>query len=224
LGDDDRLNENSFKLVHPFLDKELDFILLLSQDNNNYQTGIYTIDNNNSANKLFINLWDKITFGNLIVNVTIANKLRKDDPEVFNKYIGTSHAYCVIWEMLISIYSSGKFAIICENAVDKIDVAKSWSSSFLEVHLMHPRIWYKTMPQKYEEAREIVYKKYLAEIGAFRLIASYAKYIHINKHKKKDVFNYIEDFPLILKIKMKVMFFMYPCLAFLKKQLNAVLK
>lgn len=220
LGDDDKLNESSYQLIQPFLNEDLDFILLLNADDKNYQTGVYTINDKHFYKKMFIDLWYKITFGHLIVNVNIANKLKNDDRDVFNKYIGTSHAYCIIWEMIVSKYSSGKFGIICENAVGKTKVEKSWSGNFLEVYLVHPRKWYKTMPLQYEEAIAIVYKKYLAEMESIPLLISFAKYIHINENKKEIFFNYIKDFPISFKIKIKVVLFLLPFLLYVKKSFN----
>ncbi|WP_300978457.1 glycosyltransferase family 2 protein [Flavobacterium sp.] len=197
LGDDDSLNKKSYDLISPFLKENLDFIILLN-DNfiKEFPDGVYDISNPNDAGKAFLAFWDKLPFGNVIINVQQAKCLDfKNDVE---KYIGTSHAYsAVLWELALSPFSTGKFGVITTKTVNTIEVKKTWADSSVSIHLKEIPIWFELLPKSISSYTSKAYKKYLKLIFSPSFLLGYFHFIRQNKQNKHLFRKLLQNKPFI---------------------------
>lgn len=218
LGDDDCLNDKSYKVLESFLEEDVDFIILLDGNKvENYEEGIHNINDIDSIGRVFLSFWDKIPFGNVIVNVDRAKCLEVND---YSKYIDTTnHVYSgVLWELVLSQYSTGKFGVVTTKVIEALEVEKTWKDMSVRIYFQDIPIWFKLLPKKIDQYTEIAYDKYLENIfGMYSLLQLVSA---VNKNKKNKVFfcKNKSNFPLKYRFKWFYVSLLFPFYQLYKKK------
>lgn len=202
LGDDDSLNEKSYNSIAPMLNEDLDFIILLNGNSvKEYPDGVYNINNSDEIGKAFLAFWDKLPFGNVIVNVDQAKHLNFEN--YLKKYIGTSHAYSgVLWELALSSFSTGKFGVITTKTVNIIEVKKTWIDSSVNIHLKEIPTWFEVLPKSIFNYTNRAYKKYLKLIFSRSFLLGYFHFVKQSNKNKTLLKNMTQKMPFIYKAKL----------------------
>jgi len=220
LGDDDSLNEKAYDSITPLLNDDLDFIILLNGiDVKGYESGIYDSSDIDKVGNAFISFWDKIPFGNIIVNVERARKV--DFDKCYLKYLGTSHAYSgVLWELALSEFSSGKFGVITTPNIEVCDVTKTWTDSSVRIHFKEIPLWFGLLPKSIKIYTDKAYKKYLNRICSPFSILYFIRFCEHNKDNKKILKCSIDKMPLSYKINWFFVDLLFPIYKRYKKIKN----
>lgn len=210
LGDDDCLNDKSYSVLKPYLEEDLDFIILYDGDKlKMYEEGIHHLGDVASVGNVFLSFWDKIPFGNVIVNVDRAKKLDVND---YSKYIDTTnHVYSgVLWELALSQYSTGKFAVIKTKVIQALEVEKTWQNMSIRIYIQDIPIWFKLLPKQIKPYSDIAYNQYLENIfGLFSLLKLVSD---VKKNKSnKEIFNKNKfNFPFKYRFKWFLVNLLFP--------------
>lgn len=139
LGDDDFVDKEFIPSITSFIDKDYDFIVLSS--NVKCTKNIEFHDPNLS----FDYLWDKMSFGTLIINRVKVGNID------FGKYVGTSHAYAAIpWETMISKNANSLSLFFCEKKIMTLGFGvKTWQSNAADIYLYQIPLWFSLLPNEY---------------------------------------------------------------------------
>lgn len=215
LGDDDILNSLSFDMVQPFLQEDFDFLIILNGTQvTPYKTGIHHLDDHNKTGDFFTYFWDKIPFGNVIVNVEKAKDVSRSID--LNKYIGSSHAYSgILWEILCSEASTKKVVVIEEKAVELGSIQKTWTDDAIKIFLHEIPSWIKLLPEALRNYKVSVFRTYLGTISYRSSLILYAKFLSKGSTNRKIFNTYTKGFPLSFRIKVKIFYLIYPFYRFL---------
>lgn len=200
LGDDDSLNEKAYDSITPLLNDDLDFIILLNGiEVKGYESGIYDISDIDKVGNAFTSFWDKIPFGNIIVNVERAKKV--DFDKCYSKYQGTSHAYSgVLWELTLSEFSSGKFGVVTTKNIEICDVIKTWTGSSVRIHFKEIPLWFELLPKSIEIYTDKAYKEYLNRICSPFSMLHFIGLCEPNEDIKKILESSISKMPFSYRI------------------------
>ncbi|AWK03015.1 hypothetical protein HYN56_01795 [Flavobacterium crocinum] len=226
LGDDDSLSEKSYSDISPLLEEDVDFIILLNGNYvKDYPDGIYAIDNLNNVGNAFLSFWDKLPFGNVIINAERAKCLNYD--EVIEKYVGTSHAYSgVLWELAISKFSSKKIGVMSSQSIEVYNVEKSWVNSSVKIYLGEIPEWFKLLPQSLKKYSDKAYTNYLKQIFTLSTLSNFIVFSKQSEVNKDFVNNSISKMPFKYKLKwffLNVCFPIYQIYTSIKKTLKTII-
>jgi glycosyltransferase involved in cell wall biosynthesis len=210
LGDDDQLTKDSYEHILPLLNEDLDFIILL--DGNpipDYPGGVYEVHSNDEVGRLLMATWDKLPFGNIVVNVERAKQMAIATD--ISKYIGTSHAYSgILWETLLSPASSHRVAIVDSKCVEVGIVQKTWTDSSIIIHLIEIPRWFALLPEAISIYKNKALSQYLNLIFNISSLFSYVKFARLNKNNRTLMKDALLPFPFSIKLKLKLANILFP--------------
>ncbi len=204
LGDDDAIIEGAQELIDPFLNEDIDCIFLLNGEHIiSFENSIHTINTDCDLDKVFNTFWDKVPFGNIIVNVERAKKVAQSG--VIEKYIGTSHLYSsIVWELACSIHTTGKFGVINQQVLTTEEIKKTWVDNAVRIYLKEIPEWFKLLPEKLNNAISVSLKNYYQLIFNSYFIITYLKYADQDETNQRLVSSLIKDMPTKYQVKFKL--------------------
>lgn len=170
LGDDDIIADNAFIEIMPLLKNNVkpDFILVngvfISNDlKKKIKKQVFNLAQNTIYNdnvKFFEHYYNKIPFGNLIVNRKLFLKYNFD----YKRFIDSSHAYAgAVFDYLShhkKMKGSINIFVIAKHLVYLRGGQKSWSKQYAEIHFLHIPRYHHLLLDEYASTSENALQKY----------------------------------------------------------------
>jgi glycosyltransferase involved in cell wall biosynthesis len=204
LGDDDAMLEGAVLAIKEQLNENYDLIIANGFHTDpalkplhqhlppNLQDSVFT-----NLETAFTILWDKMPFGAFLAKQECFKE------KTYNKYIGTSHAYCgVVWECL---HNSGPIRIKCmkEDVVYLRGAKKTWAQNEATIYLVGIPKWFRLLSYC-SKIRKVVF---LAQKDFFNQHAKTQYFRALRENGQlKDIKFLMSELPLSLKIKVYLVF------------------
>lgn len=201
LGDDDTIEKGAIDEIFSNLSSDIDLVILNSRSVNYEKNEIIKNRLNQKENKIynddenfFLNFYDKLTFGTIIVKKYL-NEIEMD------KYIGNFHGYSdYIWEYL-SKKEKNHIKIIAKECISWDAGDKEYGEKIIKILLAN--VPNNKIPLKYEKYFEKWLKNYLKAQTSIKTLISYRKNMKENiKFKKSDY----PKLSLLQYLKLKFIF------------------
>jgi hypothetical protein len=135
------------------------------------------------------------------------------------KYQGTSHAYSgVLWELALSEYSTGKFAVITTKNIEIYDVPKTWVGSSVRIYLKEIPMWFKLLPSSIKTYTDAAYN--LKQIFSPFFLLNFIRFCEQNYENKNILKSSMSKIPFIYRIKWVSANLFYPIYKQYKKRIK----
>lgn len=180
LGDDDFLPEGALAAIVSELASQPDLLILSARFGDaklNPRRDLLPETPKGSVcddpRAAFPALWDKMPFGSFVMRREFVN------PDDFDKYAGTCHAYSgIVWEKLSEKVAGGKKVLIrCMESPTVIlrGGEKSWKDYKARIYLLDIPVWLNLLPPLYAETVEAIKVEYLSSHGSLLSLLAFRR-------------------------------------------------